>query len=79
MNNGGVKGGESHKGHALKMGQRGLFQRYEPLEQSFDVTQRLLVGPRPQVMLTWLFEGVQCGLRQNPFGKRNFRIMIVII
>lgn len=79
MNNGGVKGGESHKGHALKMGQRGLFQRYESLEQSFDVTQRLLVGPRPQVMLTWLFEGVQCGLRQNPFGKRNFKIMIVII
>lgn len=61
------------------MGQRGLFQRNEPLAQGFDVTQRLLVSPRPQVMLTWLFEGAQCGLRQNAFGKRNFKIMIIII
>lgn len=56
------------------MEQRGRFQRPGPLARALvwpgDYWQ-----PRPRLMLTSLFKGAQCGLRQNPLGKKNFKMI----
>lgn len=33
--------------------------------------------PRPWLMLTSLLKGAQCGLRQNPLGEKNFKMLCV--
>lgn len=65
----GSRGGQGLVGWTLETEQKGYFKG-TGLGTGAGVGLRPQVSPGPLVMLTWLFQGVRCGLGQNLLGER---------